>query len=135
RGASEQKSEDVGRGSLRAPVSAQLCRFCPPASGGVGLSIGFAGRRPRVRIPHAPSSRISHLQEFPALRTKSEGLEWAAAACAPHRAAVHGLTRKPSERPLASPVGGHECALRPDPVRWAYAPVPRTMRQVPVPTL
>jgi hypothetical protein len=45
-------------------VLAQSRRFCRSASGRVGQSDGFASRRWRVRVPHAPSQEVANLQVF-----------------------------------------------------------------------
>jgi hypothetical protein len=54
RGASGPVSNGVGRGWTRRAISAQPWRFCWSASGGVGLSGGFASRRSPVRSRYAP---------------------------------------------------------------------------------
>ena len=94
RGASGPLSNGVEPRPVNRSISAQTCRSCWSASGGVGLSIGFASRRPPVRIParsnkkgvkggrdasrlaRAPRRRASHGPSGPARCTRSLGNAW-----------------------------------------------------------
>ena len=63
-GASATSSDGVGWGSTERAILAQPCRFCRLASGGVGLSLGFASRRSPVRSRYAPSKKPSLTSAF-----------------------------------------------------------------------
>ena len=62
--ASGPPSNHVGLRSAGRLITTQSCRLCRSVSGGVALSVGFASRRPRARIPHAPSRGVLICRDF-----------------------------------------------------------------------